>query len=154
MTLTKPEVSKNYAFLALTTKEARNLILEHGLLNNHKKIKIIITHDHDANILSKVCISTTLVVINLPQKESQSAIMRAIKKLFSKDNIVRVSFEHNPKHKEGRQTRWCHIQCLNALVYIEWLNKFAYILGRHVDFILYNGNIDNLEPSQTKFPST
>jgi hypothetical protein len=146
LTLTKLEVSKNYAFLALTTKEARELILEHGLLNNHEKIKVIMTHDHDANNLSEVCISTTLVVINLPQKESQSVIMRTI--------IVEVSFRYNPKHKEGIQTRWCHIQCLNALVYIEWLNKYVYILGRHVDFIPYNGNIDSLEPSQTKCPST
>ena len=130
--------------------EARDLILQHGLLNNHEKLKVIIIHNQDANNLSELRISTTLVVNNLPQKESQSSIVRTIKKLFSEDNIVGMSFRHNPKHKEGRHAGWCHIQCLNA----SWLNKSPYILGRHIDFIPYHGSIDSLEPSQTKPPST
>ena len=36
-----------------------------------------------------------------------------------------------------------------ALVSTEWLNKSAYILKRHVDFIPYHGSIDNLKPNQT-----
>ena len=40
LTLTKPEISKTYAFLTLATKEVRDSILEYGLLNNHKKLKV------------------------------------------------------------------------------------------------------------------
>ena len=60
--------------------------------------------------------------------------MRTIKKLFGKDNIVGVSFGHTPKHKD-RQAGWCYIQCFNLVFCTEWLNKFTYILGRHVEFI-------------------
>lgn len=44
LTLTKLKVSKTYVFLTLATEEVRDLILEYGLLYNHKKLKDL-THD-------------------------------------------------------------------------------------------------------------
>lgn len=38
MGLTKPEVNKNFAFLTLTTEEARDHILKDGLAFNHEKL--------------------------------------------------------------------------------------------------------------------
>ena len=110
---------------------------------------VSVTYDQDASDPFELCISTTLVVNNLPQKESQSAIVRIIKKLFGEDNIVGVSFGHTPKNKEDRQAGWCHIQCFNAMVYTEWLNKSTYILRRRVDFIPHHGGIDCLELNET-----
>jgi hypothetical protein len=94
--LTKPEVSKDYAFLTLTTEETRLLILEHGSLYNRENIKVSVTHDRDSGNPSKLHFSSTLVVNNLPQKKSYFAIVRNIKKVFNKDNIVGVSFKHIP----------------------------------------------------------
>ena len=102
-----------HTFLILATKEARDSILEHNLVYNHEKLKVSVTHDRDSRNPSELRISKTLVVNNLPQKEFQSTI----EKIFNKDNIIGVSFRHIPKHKQDRQVRWCHIQCLNAMVY-------------------------------------
>jgi hypothetical protein len=38
MGLTKPELDKNFAFLTLTTEEARDLVLKDGLTFNHEKL--------------------------------------------------------------------------------------------------------------------
>lgn len=62
---------KDYAFLTLATKKARDSILDHGLLYNHEKLKTSVTHDRDASNSSEVCVGTTLVVNNLPQIEWQ-----------------------------------------------------------------------------------
>lgn len=95
-----------YAFLNLATKESKDSILEHDLLYNHEKIMVSITHDRDANNPSELCINITLVVNNLPQKDSQFAIVKIITKLFSADNIFRVSIGYISKH-EDRQVGWC-----------------------------------------------
>ena len=67
--MTKPEVSKDYTFFTLVTKEAKDSILDYNLLHNHEKLKISVTCDQDANNPSELRINTTLVVNNLPQKE-------------------------------------------------------------------------------------
>lgn len=66
-------------------------------------------------------IKTTLIINHLPQKEFQSNLVKTLKKFFGEYNIVRVSFGHTPR--EEKQYGWCHIQCLNATAYIEWVNK-------------------------------
>lgn len=48
--------------------------------------------------------------------------------LQQKNNIVGVSFGHASNHKNDHQSWWCHVQCLHAAVYMEWLNKSAHIL--------------------------
>ena len=50
---------------------------------------ISITHDQDASNLYELRINMTLVVNNLPQKDSQYARVKTIMKLFGEDNIVR-----------------------------------------------------------------
>ena len=50
---------------------------------------------------------------------------------------------------DDRHAGWGHIQCLNAAVYTEWLNKSTYILGRRVDFIPHKGSIDGSAPNPT-----
>ena len=135
LTLTKPDANKDHAFLTLASKEAKYLISKHGLVYNHDMLKVSETHYWDIGNPSKLCISMTLVFNNLPQKESQPTIVKTIKKLFGEDNIVEVSFRCTLKHKVNQQSKWCHMQCLNTVVYTGWLNKFVYILGMHVDFI-------------------
>ena len=89
-----------------------------------------------------------MVANNLPQRESQSAIIHALKRLFGEENITGVSFGYKSNQDDGHQAGWCHIQCLNAAVYTEWIRKSTYILGRRVDFIPHKGSIDGTEPNQ------
>ena len=149
MGLTKPELDKNFAFLTLTTEEARDLVLMEGIIFNHEKIQVSITKDRGIGNPSELRISTTLVANNLPQRETQSAITRAIKHIFGADNIVGISFGANNQPHTDKQAGWCHIQCLNAAVYTEWIHKSAIILGRRVDFIPHRGSIDGSDPNNT-----
>ena len=86
---------------------------------------------------------------NLPQRETQTTITRAIKHTFGADNIVGISFGNNNQPHTDKQVGWCHIQCLNAAVYTEWLHKSTYILGRRIDFIPHRGSIDGTDPNKT-----
>lgn len=62
--------------------------------------------------------------------------MKINKNLFSRENTTGASeLQTHPKHIEDRQAGSCHIQCLNVVVYTEWLNKSTYILGKHAAFI-------------------
>jgi hypothetical protein len=79
---TKPELDKNFAFLTLTTEEARDLVLKDGLTFNHEILQVSVTRDRGNGNPSELRISTTLVANNLPQRESQTAITRAIKQVF------------------------------------------------------------------------
>ena len=106
-----------------------------------------ITKDKDSGNLLELRISTTLVANNLPQRESQSAIIKAFKRLFEDENITGITFGHNSNQEDDRQAGWCHTQCLNVAVYTEWLQKFMYILGKRVNFIPHKGSIDGTEPN-------
>lgn len=86
---------------------------------------------------------------NLPQCKTQSSITHTLNKIFGDDNIVGIHYGHNNNQTEERQTGWCHIQCLNATIYMEWLYKSTYILGCRVGFIPHKGNIDGKEPNKT-----
>ena len=146
--LTKADEEKDFAFLTLTTEEAREEILTNGLTYHSKKLKVSITKDKDIGNLSELRISTTLVANNLPQCESQSTITKALKQLFGEENITGITYGHKSNQEDDRQAGWCHIQCLNAAVYTEWLRKSTYILGRRMDFIPHKGSIDGTEPNQ------
>ena len=145
--LTKPELDKNFAFLTLTTEDARDIILKDGLTFNHEKLQVSVTRDRGSGNPSELRISTTLVANNLPQRESQTTIIKAIKHSFGADNIVGVSFSN--KNQPDKQAGWCHIQCLNAAVYTEWLHKSTYLFGRRIDFISHCGSIDGTAPNKT-----
>ena len=149
MGLTKPELDKNFAFLTLTTEEARDIILKDGLTFNHEKLQVSVTWDRGSGNPSELRISTTLVANNLPQRETQTTITRAIKNAFGSDNIVGISFGTNNQPHTDKQSGWCHIQCLNTAVYTEWLHKSTFILGRRIDFIPHRGSIDGTEPNKT-----
>ena len=149
MGLAKPEFEKDFAFLTLTTEEARDLVLKEGLTFNHEKLHVSIPRDRGASHPSELRISTTLVANNLPQRETQTAIIRAIKQVLGADNVVGVNFGANNHPHTDRQAGWCHIHCLNAAVYTEWLHKSTSILGRRVDFIPHRGSIDGAVPNDT-----
>ena len=148
LSLTKSDEEKNFAFITLTTEEARDDLLNNGLTYRSEKLKVSLTKDKDSVNLSELRISTTLVANNLPQRESQSTITHALKRLFGEENITGVSFGYKSNQDDGRQAGWCHIQCLNAAVYTEWIRKSTYILGRRVDFIPHKRSIDGTEPNQ------
>ena len=149
LSLTKSEVERDFAFITLTTEEARTEILTNGLIYHSERLKVSITKDKDMGNISELRISTTLVANNLPQREAQSTITKSLKRLFGADNITGITFGNQSTHEEDRHAGWCHIQCLNAAVYTEWLRKSTYILGRRVDFIPHKGSIDGTEPNQT-----
>ena len=149
LSLTKSDEERDFAFLTLTTEEAKEDILRNGLIYRSEKLKVSITKDKDIGNISELRISTTLVANNLPQRESQSTITKALKRLFGEENISGITYGHNPNQEDDRQSGWCHIQCLNAAVYTEWLRKSTYILGRRVDFIPHKGSIDGTTPNQT-----
>ena len=147
MGLTKLEVDKIYAFLILTTEEARDNMLKDGIAFNQEKLQVSITRYRGTSNPSELCISTTLVANNIPQRKTQTTISKVIKQTFGADNIFDISFGNN--NHTDKQAYWCHIQCLNAAVYMEWLHKSAYILGRRIDFIPHRGSIDSTDPNKT-----
>lgn len=149
MSLTKPDATKDFAFLTLLSEETRDTILTQGLHYHHEKIRVSITRGKEVTAPSELRISTTLVANNLPQKESQTSIVMTLKKKFGDGNIVGFNFGNNVNHAEDKQAGWCHIQCLNAAVYTEWIHKSIYIFGRRVDFIPHKGSIDGTDPNKT-----
>ena len=149
LAITKSDGEKDFAFLTLTTEEAKEDILTNGLIYHSERLNVSITKDKDIGSISELKISTTLVANNLPQREFQAAITKALKRLFGDENITGVFFGHQSNQEDGRQSGWCHIQCLNTAVYIKWLRRSTYILGRRVDFIPHKGSIDSIEPNPT-----
>ena len=130
LSLTKSDTDKDFAFITLTTEEARDDILHNGLSYHSERLKVSMTKDKEAGNTSELRISTTLVANNLPQRESQSTIIKSLKRLIGEENVTGVTFGHKTKHDDDRQDGWCHIQCLNAAVYTEWLHRSTYIIGR------------------------
>lgn len=149
LSLTKSDVERDFAFITLTTEEARDDILSNGLVYHSERLIVSLTKDKDIGNSSELRISTTLVVNNLPQREAQSTIVKALKRLFGDDNITNITFGHQANREDDRHQGWCHIQCMNAAVYTEWLKKSTYILGRRIDFIPHKGSIDGASPNQT-----
>ena len=149
LSLTKADTERDFAFITLTTEEAKNDILTNGLTFHAEKLKVSITRDKDMSNPSELRISTTLVANNLPQRESQSTITATLKRLFGEENITGVTFGHKTNLEDDRQAGWCHVQCLNAAVYTEWLHKSVYMLGKRVDFVPHKGSIDGTSPNQT-----
>ena len=150
MGFAKPELDKNFAFLTLTMEEARDLVLKEGIVYNNERLQVSITRDRNGGNPSELRISTTLVANNLPQRETPTAIIKAIKQIFGEDNIVGISFGNTNQGTANKQAGWCHIQCLNAAVYTAWIHKSTYILGRHIDFIPHHGSIDGTAPNKTE----
>ena len=149
LSLTKSDIENDFAFITFTMEESRDDILHRGLTYHSERLKVSITKDKDSGNFSELGISTTLVANNLPQMESQSTITKVLKRLFGEENITGITFGYTSNQEDDRQGGWCHIQCLNAAVYTEWLRKSTYILGRRVDFIPHKGSIDGSEPNPT-----
>lgn len=149
LNLTKPEIAKNFAFLTLASAEASDSLQSSGITYAHEKIKVGATHDVDIGNPSELRISTTIIANNLPQKDSQTSIIKAIKKFFGEDNIAGVSFGSTNRQADNKHSGWCHIQCLNVAVYTEWLNRSCIIIGRMVDLTPHKGSIDGTDPNHT-----
>ena len=152
LALTKADEEKDFAFLTLTTEEAKEDVLTNGLIYRSERLKVSLTKDKAIGSISELRISTTLVANNLQQRESQAAITKTLKMLFGEENITGISFGHQSNQEDGRQSGWCHIQCLNAAVYTEWLRRSTYILGRRVDFIPHKGSSDGIAPNPMAIP--
>lgn len=61
--------------------------------------------------------------------------MRTIKNLLGKDNIMEITFGNPSGHANNKKSRWCHIHCLSAAKYTEWLYWSTIMFERQVDFI-------------------
>ena len=149
LSLTKPDDAKDFAFITLTTEEARADILNNGLTYHSERLKVSVPKDKGLGNPSELRISTTLVANNLPQCESQSTITNSLKKLIGEDNVTDITFGYQHKQDNDRQAGWCHIQGLNAAVYTDWLHKSVYLFGRRVDFVPHKGSIDGSAPNST-----
>ena len=90
LSLTKSDVERNFAFITFTTEEARDDILSNGLVYHSERLIVSITRDKNIGNPSELRISTILVVNNLPQREAQSTIVKALKRLFGDDNITAI----------------------------------------------------------------
>jgi hypothetical protein len=149
LSLTKADIDRDFAFLTVTTEEAKTDILNNDIIYNSEHLKVSLTKDKDMGNTSELRISTTLVASNLPQREPQSAITKVLKRLFGAENITGITYGYQTNQPDDRHSGWCHIQCLNAAVYTEWSHKSTYILGRRVDFVPHKGSIDGIEPNPT-----
>jgi hypothetical protein len=103
LSLTKSDTDKDFAFITLTTEEARNDILTNGLTYHSERLKVSITKDKDIGNPSELRISTTLVANNLSQRESQSIIVKSLKRLIGEENVTGVTFGHQTKQDDDRQ---------------------------------------------------
>lgn len=65
MALTKLEITKDFIFLVLITKETRDILLASGLVVNHKRIKVSVTCNKENGSALKLRINMTLVTNNL-----------------------------------------------------------------------------------------
>ena len=131
LSLTKPNITQNFAFLALTTKEAWNNLLTNRLNFYNEKLKVNILKDKDTGIhLSKLRISTTLVANNLPQQESQSTMSKTLKCIFGVGQHSCNQLQHNKKHLEERKPIGV-IHSAKLAMYMEWLHKSTYMFGLH-----------------------
>ena len=130
-------------------EDARDVILKDGLTFNNERLQVSIPRDRGVGNPSELRISTTLVANHLPQRETQSAITNAIQQTFGAANIIGISYGNSNQGNSNKQSGWCHIHCLNAAVYTEWLYKSVHILGRRIDFIPHRGSIDGTDPNQT-----
>lgn len=81
MTLTKPNASKDFVFLTLIFDDARGDVLKSSLTYHHEKLRVSIPRNKEATAPSELRIGTTLVANNLPQKNTQTAIVIALKRL-------------------------------------------------------------------------
>jgi hypothetical protein len=149
LSLTKADIDRDFAFITLTTEDAKLDLLNNGIVYHSERLKVSLTKDKDIGSPSELRVSTTLVARNLPQRESQSAIIQSLKRVFGAENVTGITFGYQTNQADGRQSGWCHVQCLNAAVYTEWSHKSTYILGRRVDFIPHKGSIDGTEPNPT-----
>lgn len=102
LSLIQMDEEKDFAFVTRTTEEARDEIFNNGLTYRSKKLKVSITKDRDSGNISELRISTTLVATNIPQREFQSAITKAIKRLFGEDNITDITFGYKSNHEDDR----------------------------------------------------
>ena len=66
LSLTKSGANKDFAFITLTTDEAREDIFTNGLTYLSERLKISVTKDKEMDNPSELRISTTLVANNLP----------------------------------------------------------------------------------------
>lgn len=64
----KPNATKDFAFLTFVYEEAWDVVLSHELSYHYEKICVNITRDKETTAPLELCISTTLVANNLPQK--------------------------------------------------------------------------------------
>jgi hypothetical protein len=149
LSLTKPDDAKDFAFIMLTTEDARDDILNNGLIYHSERLKVSVPKDRGIGNPSDLRISTTLVANNLPQRESQSAITKSLKKLIGDDNVTNITFGYQHQQDNDRQTGWCHIQCLNTAVYTDWRHKSVYLFGRRVDFVPHKNSIDGSASNST-----
>jgi hypothetical protein len=147
--LTKSDGTKDFAFIMLTTEEVRKDILNNGLTYHNERLKVSATKDKGVNNPSELKISTTLVATNLPQRESQSVIIKSLKKFMGEDNVTDITFGYQHQPHNDRQVGWCHIQCLNVTVYTDWLHKSVYLFGRRVDFVPHKNSIDGSASNST-----
>jgi hypothetical protein len=92
LSLNKSDTDKDFAFITLTTEEARADILNNGLTYHSEKLKVSVTKDKGLGNPSELRISTTLIANNLPQRESQSTITKSLKKLIGEDNVMDINF--------------------------------------------------------------
>jgi len=108
MNLTIHEGSKDFAFLTLITEASQDSILSQAISYHHEKLRVSVTWDKEAISPLELCISTIIVVNNLPQKESQPSIVIALKNKFGDEYIVHtgLDFGNQPNDK---QASWCHI---------------------------------------------
>ena len=130
LSLNKVDIDRDFTFITLTTEEAKDNLLKNGLTYHSELLKVSITKDKDVGNSSELIISTTLVASNLPQRESQSAITKSMKRFFGVENVTGITYGYQTNHEDDRQAGWYHVQCLKAAVYTEWSHKSTYILGR------------------------
>ena len=101
MRLAKPKLDKFFAFLTLTTEETRDLVFKEGFIFNYEVLQVSITRDRGVGNPSELCINTTLVANDLPQRETQTAIIRSMRQIFEAKNVLGISFgANNPPHTD------------------------------------------------------
>ena len=103
LSLTKSDIDRDFAYITLTTEEAKADDLANGLTFHAERLKVSITKDNDVGNLSELRINTTFVANNLPQRESQSTIIKSLKRLFGEENVTGITFDYKTKQEDDRE---------------------------------------------------
>jgi hypothetical protein len=84
-----------------------------------------------------------LCLYNLPKRATMEMITYAVKKKMGAKNVVDIDYHASEGEKHSGRA---NVECLNPIVYKQFLDKTIPILGSHVEFTPHPKNLEGTSP--------